>query len=247
MAGLDPAIRRGTFAGTDARDKPGHDGQESVPVSGGRREMPADDGCRVSASVDARLVAWACATAIRHRRAPHLPKLWLFTDARRLPDPRAAVARLPRGLGGVVLRHDGEAGRRALGQDLARICRARRLALVVAGDARLAAALGAGVHLRGGRWPGSLRPRRGLVTSSAHNPAELRRARRASADMVFLSPVFATASHPGAHGLGLLRWSRMACVAGLPMAALGGIDGASIRRLPRSLCQAIGAIGALAE
>ena len=93
--------------------------------------------------------------------------LWLFTDARRLPDPRPSVARLPRGLAGVVLRHDGEPGRAALGRDLARICRARRLVLVVAGDAG---------------WPRRsvrasicapdaglvCRERRRLITSSAH-------------------------------------------------------------------------------
>jgi thiamine-phosphate pyrophosphorylase len=197
--------------------------------------------------MDARLVAWARAAAAS-RKGPRrrLPTIWLFTDARRLPDPRPAVARLPRGLAGVVLRHDGEPGRLALGRDLARICRARRLALVVAGDARLAAALGAGVHLRSGFWPGPVRPRRGLVSSSAHGPIELRRARRAGADLVFLSPIFATASHPGATVLGPLRWNRLARDAGVPVAALGGIDGAGIRRLSRRVCRGIGAIGALA-
>ncbi len=196
--------------------------------------------------MDPRLIGWARAAAGRRRPGRRLPRLWLFTDARRLPDPRPAVARLPIGLGGVVLRHDGEAGRRALGRDLARICRARRLTLVVAGDARLAAALGAGLHLRGGRWPGPVRPRRGLVSSSAHGSAELHRARRAGADLVFLSPVFATASHSGAPALGVLRWSRLARSMGLSIAALGGINGSSVRRLPRHLCQAVGAIGALA-
>ncbi|HSU05101.1 MAG TPA: thiamine phosphate synthase, partial [Acetobacteraceae bacterium] len=130
----------------------------------------------------------------------HSPPLWLFTDSRRLPDPCAAVARLPIGLCGVVLRHDGEPGRVKLARRLARICQARRLKLVVAGDARLAARIGAGVHLRGGYWPGPVRPRRGLLTSSAHSVKELRRAAIAGTDAVFLSPVFATASHPDARG-----------------------------------------------
>jgi thiamine-phosphate pyrophosphorylase len=201
--------------------------------------------------VDARILAWARAAAGRPGSVRRLPKLWLFTDARRLPDPRPAVVRLPRGLAGVVLRHDGEPEREALGRDLARICRARRFVLVVAGDARLAAALGAGVHLRSGHWPCQVRParlRRGnrLITSSAHGPADLRRAARAGATLVFLSPVFATASHPGAKTLGPVRWSRVARSARLPVAALGGINRTSIRRLPVTVCKAIGAIGALA-
>ncbi len=206
--------------------------------------------------MDQRLLAWAQAVSSRHRQAPKLPPLWLFTDARRLADPRPAVARLPKGLAGVVLRHDdtpgGEPGRAALGRDLARLCRARRLRLVVAGDPRLAASLGAGIHLRGGRWPAgapvAARRRRGaLLTSSAHGAAELRRAARAGADLAFLSPAFATRSHPGVAALGPLRWGRLARGAALPLAALGGIDGASVRRLPRGLCRGVGAIDALAH
>jgi thiamine-phosphate pyrophosphorylase len=200
--------------------------------------------------MDAKLLAWARAVAGRRGGRPGLPPLWLFTDARRVADPRPVVARLPKGLAGVVLRHDGEPGRAALGRDLARLCRARRLRLVVAGDPGLAAALGAGVHLRGGRWPAGapvLARRRvgALVTSSAHGVAELRRAARAGADLAFLSPAFATGSHPNARVLGSLRWGRFARGAGLAVAALGGIGGATVRRLPRGLCRAVGAIEAL--
>jgi thiamine-phosphate pyrophosphorylase len=173
--------------------------------------------------------------------------LWLFTDERRLADPCLSVARLPRGLAGVVLRHDGDPRRAELGRALARICRARRLAMVVAGDVRLASALGAGVHLRGGRWPCPVRPRRGLLTSSAHGQAELRRAGRAGVQLAFLSPAFPTPSHPGADGLGPVRWSRLARGARLPVAALGGIDHATVRRLPVDLCRGVGAIGALSS
>ena len=194
--------------------------------------------------MDARLLAWGRAAARRFGpSAP--PVLWLFTDSVRLPDPRPAVARLPRGIAGVVLRHDGHPDRTAIGRDLARICRARRLVLVVAGDVRLAAALGAGVHLRGGRWTGPLR-RPGFTTSSAHTIPELRRARRAGAMVAFLSPAFATPSHPGEAALGACRWASLAAGAGLSVAALGGIGGQSVRRLPRGRCHGVGAIGALA-
>jgi len=177
--------------------------------------------------------------------------LWLFTDAARGRDPLAAAAGLPRGLAGVVFRHDGVAGRAELGRALALVCRARRLTLTVAGDARLAVALGAGVHLRGGAWPGLAG--RGLLarrarTSSAHTIKEARRARRAGA-VVFVSPAFATASHPGASGLGPIRWARLTraaqTAAGAGACALGGIDGRSVRRLPGRLLAGAGAIGAL--
>ncbi|MDR3539331.1 MAG: thiamine phosphate synthase [Acetobacteraceae bacterium] len=214
-----------------------------------------------SLTVDARLAAWGRRAAAMHAVPPDgrlpqdhgaprryddrpLPTLWLFTDAVRLPDPRPAARRLPCGRAGIVLRHDDTPGRAALGRDLARICRVRRLVLVVAGDLRLAATLRAGVHLRAGSWPGPLRPR-GPVTSSAHNAADLHRAHRAGADLAFLSPVFPTASHPGAPALGPANWARIVRQAGLPVAALGGIDGRTVRRLPIRLCAGVGAIGAL--
>jgi thiamine-phosphate pyrophosphorylase len=231
--------------------------------------------------MDARLLAWARAVSRRRNRPPCLPPLWLFTDAHRLPDPRPVVARLPKGLAGVVLRHDTDPERTALGRDLARICRARRLKLIVAGDPRLATALGAGMHLRAGRWPAGapipLRRQGTLLTSSAHSGADLRRAARAGADLAFLSPAFATKSHPDAAALGPLRWAQLARGAAFPkatprnsalhvvaparsvpaksappkpalhVAALGGIGGASVRRLPRDLCRAAGAIEALAD
>jgi thiamine-phosphate pyrophosphorylase len=178
-------------------------------------------------------------------RVPRIPPLWLFTDSRRLPDPRPAITKLPRGLAGVVFRHDNVPNRAALARDLARICRARRLLLVVAGDVRLAVALRAGVHIRSGRWPSQIRSR-GFVTSSAHGFPDLRRAAHSGASLAFLSPAFATASHPQAHTLGPVRWSGLAHRARIKVAALGGIDGKSVRRLPRGLCCAVGAIGALA-
>ena len=128
---------------------------------------------------------------------------------------------------------------------IARICRVKRFALVVAGDDRLAARLKAGRHLSGG-GPHRLRnlaPRGCLLTAPAHSVPERIQARRRGVDAVFLSPVFPTASHPGAPALGAVRWA--ATARRLPMAvlALGGIDGASVRGLPRGCC-GVGVVGA---
>lgn len=172
------------------------------------------------------------------------PVLWLFTDTTRLSDPLGAVARLPRGLAGVVLRDDGLAGRAEIGRRIAAICRTRRLALSVAGDWRLAAALHAGLHLRAGRRPARAPRRLRALTASAHDATELKRAARAGVAVIFLSPAFATASHPGAPAFGPVRWGRLARRCG-GAAALGGVDGTSIRRLPRALTRGAGAITAL--
>jgi thiamine-phosphate pyrophosphorylase len=146
-----------------------------------------------------------------------------------MPDLLAVVRALPPGLCGpglcgIVFRHDSAPDRATLGAALAALCRARKITLVVAGDTRLAAALHAGVHLRGGQRHGFLPlSRHVLITASAHNQAQLHRAKRAGAKIVFISPVF--------------RAGRAK-----PF-ALGGIEGNTIRRLGDS-CAGCGAIEA---
>ena len=173
--------------------------------------------------------------------ADRLPPLWLFTDPVRMPDLPAVVSRLPRGLCGVVFRHDGVPGRAALLRQVARICRARRLALVVAGGGEVPP--GVGRHLREGRGE---RARSGLLTSSAHGRAGVVRARRRGAALVFVSPVFVTATHADAAPLGALRWGLMVGGAGVAVAALGGVDGRSVIQLPQ-FARYVGAIGALSQ
>jgi thiamine-phosphate pyrophosphorylase len=191
--------------------------------------------------MDAGFLAWGRAVK-RKQGGGRTPPLWFFTDAARLPDPLSVIQQLPKGLCGVVFRHDAAMGRAALGRRIAFICRARRLVLVVAGDARLAASLKAGLHLRGGRRGVQKLP--ALVTASVHNPLELARARRAGAELLFISPVFQTKSHIGAAGLGARGWSRLAQLAGgRTAAALGGISGKRVRALGRA-CVAAGAIEA---
>ncbi len=197
--------------------------------------------------MDAGLLSWARAVKQRRRRGrlgAQPPVLWLFTDAARLPDPLPAIAALPKGLCGVVFRHDGMPGRLSLALQVARLCKKRRLPLVVAGDARLAARVKAGVHLRGGFWPSQLRIP-AIVTSSAHDTPELRRARRAGAAAIFLSPMFATASHSGGRPLGPLKWALIARRSGgSKIYSLGGITGGNAAGLPPA-CAGAGAISAL--
>jgi len=174
------------------------------------------------------------------RKARRLPPRLLVTDARRLPDPLPAVARLPRG-SGVVFRHYelAPAARLRLARQVARLCRRRGLVLLVAGDARLALAAGAdGVHLPerlAVLAPGLWRRRASwIVTVAAHDAGAVARAARARADAVLVSPVFPTASHPGATGLGAVRFAALAAQArrrGLAVYALGGINAGSERRL----------------
>ena len=70
-----------------------------------------------------------------------------------------------------------------------------------------------------------------LKLATAHDGEELAAAGRAGADGVFLSPVFATRSHPGAPALGRVRFGRMIRGAAIPVIALGGMDARRARSL----------------
>lgn len=173
-----------------------------------------------------------------------------MTDAVRLTDPTAAVTRLPRG-SAVIVRHPDPAERERLARHLLGLCRPRGLRLMIAGDVRLAVAVG-GLHLpeamlRHGRrgWRGFRRPG-WLVTAAAHSPAAIQVAVRAGVDAVLLSPVFATASHPDARPLGPLRFAALVRQSPIPVYALGGVSAASASRLITSGAAGFAAIGGLA-
>lgn len=183
-----------------------------------------------------------------------MPRLLLLTDAIRLPDPRAALARLPAGAG-VVIRHADPGQRAAMASMTVVAARRRRQQILISGDWRLAARCGAaGVHLperlaRSGRIAeilGWARRRKILLTMACHGRAALARAARLGIGAALLSPVFPTASHPGAAGLGALRfriWTRQAKV---PVLALGGVNAVTARRLAGSGAHGLAAIGGLA-
>lgn len=162
-----------------------------------------------------------------HRRQP-LPRLWMMTDERQGERLWLALDALPRGAG-IVFRHYGLPARerRSLFGRVRAVARRKGLVLLLAGDGRTARAWGAGgSHGRGPR----LDPR-ALRTAPAHNVRELRAAERLGADLVFLSPVFATRSHPAGRPLGPLRFGLLARASRLPVVALGGMDAARARRL----------------
>jgi thiamine-phosphate pyrophosphorylase len=141
-----------------------------------------------------------------------------MTDERLGDGLFAAIERLPPG-GGIVFRHYSllEAERRALFEQVKALARHRRLMLLLSGAAPQARAWGAdGSH---GRGRGT-----GFRSAPVHNLSEIRAAERAGADLLFLSPVHATRSHPGAEPLGAARFTLLARRTRLPVVALGGMN-----------------------
>ena len=157
-----------------------------------------------------------------------LPEVWLVSDARNDAALERALAQLPRGSGFIFRHHHlPPAQRRARFAQLARRARARGQLAILAGSAAQARAWRAdgayGSPLLLARGPDILR------LAAVHSLRELAKARRA--DLVLLSPVFSTRSHPGATPLGPLRFRLLAARSPVPVIALGGITAKTAARL----------------
>jgi thiamine-phosphate pyrophosphorylase len=154
-------------------------------------------------------------------RSHPLPKIWLMTDERLGDDLLRAIQRLP-ARSGVIFRHyhlDAAARKFLFGQVM-RMCRRRGHVLLLAGDERTAMRWHAdGFHQR------SQRASRLLHSAPVHDAREIAGIKAARPDLLFLSPVYATNSHPGARPLGPLSFNRLAKLASSSgIIALGGMN-----------------------
>ena len=171
--------------------------------------------------------------------------LAFLTDSTRIGNPDEIIDALPPGAA-VIFRDYDVADRHQKAAITADLCRQRGLLFYLAGDPALAATLGAdGVHL-----PSALahkldaRPSQKLVSVACHDPADIARARQLKADSVFLSPVYATKSHPGAPFLGREKFLQLASSAEMPVVALGGVNAMNAETLRGQNVCGFGAIGA---
>lgn len=166
----------------------------------------------------------------RHRK--NLPGLWLMTDER-IDDATllASVARLPRRQAGIVFRHyrTPVPKRRSLFMQIATIARRRGMILLLAGKARMA------IAWKADGWHGPdnklLTCREMIHSRAAHNLTEIKAAAQGRADLLFLSPLYPTRSHPGEPSLGRVKFARLARQSTLPIIALGGVRPCHRRQL----------------
>lgn len=185
-----------------------------------------------------------------------LPRLYLITDRRRVPDgdlPRALRAPLAAGVRLVQLR-EKDLGARALCA-LARAVKAvtdrAGASLLINDRADVALAVGAaGVHLTSADPPvaevRALLGREALIGVSTHTLAEARAAAAGGASFVTFGPVFETPSKRGLGApVGLSALAEAARGAGVPVFALGGVGTAEVPRVAATGCHGIAVISAV--
>jgi thiamine-phosphate pyrophosphorylase len=163
--------------------------------------------------------------------------LALFSDEARTPDILSMAKALPetdRPLA-LIFRHDGLAP-----SERAALAAAVRDAVQSRGHMFLMAR----GEMEGADGAHSAGPGPGIRTLPTHDEDELAEATLAGMDAAFLSPIFATQSHPDARPLGRPRAVALAQAARIPLFALGGINEASAASLHGAPFQGFGAIGA---
>lgn len=122
--------------------------------------------------------------------------------------------------------------------------------LLVSHDLDLARELGVGVHLGAAQLRDLSErplPRGCWVGASCHGAEELERAAALGADFATLSPVRATASHPGATPLGWPEFARLVAAARLPVYALGGVGPDDLERARAAGAQGVAGIRSFAR
>lgn len=163
--------------------------------------------------------------------AVRLPHLYLLTGEFEGPDD--ALRRLGKALEGGVrmvrLRADAlsDAAYASLARAMVDRCRERGALLLLDRDADMLDAVGAdGLHLTGAALRAcKKRPLSAdrLLGASCHDARELSLACELGADFAVLSPLAATASHPGASPLGWDRFREWVSGVNIPVYALGGL------------------------
>lgn len=178
------------------------------------------------------------------RRRHPLPRLWMMTDERQGPQLLPSINLLPSG-SGIVFRHYSllEKERRRLFDQVRRLTDAKRIMLLLSGPPSLAANWGAdGSH---GLQESTASKTSLTRSASAHTVTEVLQAEKAGADLVFVSPVFPTRSHPNSRALGLEGLTELARHATMPVIALGGMTEERARRISAAGAYGWAAIDAL--
>jgi 8-oxo-dGTP diphosphatase len=137
----------------------------------------------------------------------------------------------------------------SLCRQAAEICRAAGARLLLNADAGLLDQSGAdGIHLDSRRLLAADArpvPAEAWLAVSCHDARELAHAAGIGADFAVLSPVAATATHPGARPLGWRRFQQLVEDVNLPVYALGGVSAADLDAAWAHGGQGIAAVRAL--
>ena len=85
-------------------------------------------------------------------------------------------------------------------------------------------------------------PKKFIFSFACHNFLSVLKCKKLKADMVFMSPIFATKSHESAKNIGLMHFSKMLLLSKIKIFALGGVNKQNLKSLQKLGVKGFGGI-----
>jgi thiamine-phosphate pyrophosphorylase len=185
--------------------------------------------------------------SLSRKLSKNLPKIFFFTDRKRLDDVFEVVTNLPKNSAVIIREYDLNFTKRLnFALKIRDIAKKNSLKILVGKDAKLAAKIKAdGLHLsdlEGFRRFNHYLNKNLLVSYSCHSEKSIRKAQKYGCNLIFYSPIFPTKSHPNQKAIGVLALRKLTLKTKIPIYALGGVSIQNIKILRNSRVAGFGGI-----
>ena len=133
-----------------------------------------------------------------------IPHLWLFTDDIKTQNLQKFLAKIPQN-SGIVIRNYLSEDRLKIIESISRNSKRKNLTLLIGEKSNRIRDI-SGLHLP--KWYYQKRKinKKQILSISAHGIIDKRRIINSKADLIFLSPIFRTSSHPNSRPLGTIKF-----------------------------------------
>ena len=165
------------------------------------------------------------------------PYIWFLTDNKKTKYPLKVLKKLPK-KSGVIIRD--YTNKKIVNKEINQ-WRSRRLLTILKAGKYSKTLYTDGIHYP--QWlQSSFMKRNAIKSISVHSAKDIRKSINIRANLVFISPIFATTSHKNKKGLGIIKLGLLVKLFKIPAIALGGINNNNVTRLkglPISGCAGI--------
>ena len=145
---------------------------------------------------------------------------------------------------GIVLRNYCSKDRRTIIKNVLRIAKRKNFKVLMASHPRAHGNIN-GLHLPKWEYKCRRNNKEQIISVSAHSLKDKRKIINTKADIIFLSSVFHTNSHPKRKHLGIIRFGLLVRSLARPVIALGGINNTNIKKLKNFPISGVAAIESL--
>ncbi len=157
---------------------------------------------------------------------------WIFLDADRIKDYKKFITAIPQSRNiAIIMRSKSKKNYYCYAKILLKLCKSKKFTFLIANNFKIAKAIGAdGIHYSS--KVNFARKDRNLITScSYHGHNDYKRVKQLYSNLVFISPIYTTASNKNKKALGLIKISLLANYLKCQYSVLGGVSNKNISSL----------------